>query len=238
MRFAEDDAAEVMPAAPAGSLPAVRARAVLRGTVPVLLVPPRALRRSRRSGRYFEALRREIRLYHEAGFRFADVYVGGGTPTVHPEELLATLALVRSLSPVVTISIETNPNHLEPALLRRYAEAGVTRLSVGVQSFDDGLLTRMERLAKYGSGEQIRRAPRGGAGRVSDAQRGHDLQPAGPDAGNARPRPRLAARARGGPGVVLSAHDRALRAPQDGEDHGPGRSSRSASRCTRGYWAG
>ena len=110
-----------------------------------------------KSGRYFEALRREIRLYHEAGFRFSDVYVGGGTPTVHPEELLSTLALVRSLSPVRTISIETNPNHLDPALLARYAEAGVTRLSVGVQSFDDGLLTRMERLAKYGNGEQIRR---------------------------------------------------------------------------------
>ena len=67
-----------------------------------------------KTARYFEALRREIRLYHEAGFRFSDVYVGGGTPTVNADELLATLELVRDLSPVRTISIETNPNHLEP----------------------------------------------------------------------------------------------------------------------------
>jgi menaquinone C8-methyltransferase len=155
MRFTEDDVAEVMPRAPA-------APCQLYVHVPFceVLCPFCSFHRVRydqsKTGRYFEALRREIRLYHEAGFRFADVYVGGGTPTVNPGELLSTLELVRSLSPVRTISIETNPNHLDPAVLRRYAAAGVTRLSVGVQSFDDGLLARMERLAKYGSGEQIR----------------------------------------------------------------------------------
>jgi len=49
-----------------------------------------------------------------------------------------------------------NPNHLDLDDLRRYRDAGVTRLSVGVQSFDDGLLAGMERLEKYGSGEVIR----------------------------------------------------------------------------------
>jgi coproporphyrinogen III oxidase-like Fe-S oxidoreductase len=56
---------------------------------------------------------------------------------------------------VHSISIETNPNHLQPEALARYRSAGVTRLSVGVQSFDDGLLAHMERLRKYGSGAQI-----------------------------------------------------------------------------------
>jgi len=60
------------------------------------------------------------------------------------------------LSPVKSISIETNPNHLQPQVLQRYRAAGVTRLSVGVQSFDDGLLAGMDRLEKYGSGAQIR----------------------------------------------------------------------------------
>jgi coproporphyrinogen III oxidase-like Fe-S oxidoreductase len=41
-------------------------------------------------------------------------------------------------------------------VLRRYRDAGVTRFSVGVQSFDDGLLAGMERLEKYGSGAAIR----------------------------------------------------------------------------------
>jgi menaquinone C8-methyltransferase len=155
MRFAEDDAAEVMPAAPAGPCQ-------LYVHVPFceVLCPFCSFHRVRynpaRTGRYFEALRREITLYHQAGFRFGDVYVGGGTPTVDADELLATLQLVRSLSPVRTISIETNPNNLQPENLLRYRDAGVTRLSVGVQSFDDGLLAGMERLEKYGSSTVMR----------------------------------------------------------------------------------
>jgi coproporphyrinogen III oxidase-like Fe-S oxidoreductase len=155
MRFAEDEAAEVMPAAPRGPCQ-------LYVHVPFceVLCPFCSFHRVRyneaKTGRYFAALREEIRHYHAAGFRFGDVYVGGGTPTVNPDELLETLAVVRSLSPVRTISIETNPNHLDPAVLSHYADAGVTRLSVGVQSFDDGLLARMERLEKYGSGAVIR----------------------------------------------------------------------------------
>jgi coproporphyrinogen III oxidase-like Fe-S oxidoreductase len=154
MRFAEDDAAEVMPAAPA-------APCQLYVHVPFCetLCPFCSFHRVRvnpaRTGRYFDALRREIGLYHDAGFRFADVYVGGGTPTVDADQLLHTLAWIGTRSPVRSISIETNPNHLEPEMLRRYCAAGVTRLSVGVQSFDDALLARMERLDKYGSGDVI-----------------------------------------------------------------------------------
>jgi coproporphyrinogen III oxidase-like Fe-S oxidoreductase len=111
--------------------------------------------RPERTARYFDALRQEIRTYHAEGFRFGEVYVGGGTPTVDGEQLLRTLALLRELSPVRSISVETNPNHLQPELLRQLAAAGVTRLSVGVQSFDDGLLRGMERLDKYGSAALI-----------------------------------------------------------------------------------
>jgi coproporphyrinogen III oxidase-like Fe-S oxidoreductase len=156
MRFDEDDAAEVMPSPPARPCQ-------LYVHVPFceVLCPFCSFHRVRynesKTARYFDALRREIRLYHEKGFRFRDVYVGGGTPTVNPDELLETLALVRSLSPVRTVSIETNPNHLEPEILRRYRDAGVTRFSVGVQSFDDGLLAAMDRLGKYGSGAEIRK---------------------------------------------------------------------------------
>ncbi|HEY6927866.1 MAG TPA: radical SAM protein, partial [Steroidobacteraceae bacterium] len=105
---------------------------------------------------YFSALRQEIRFYHERGFQFRDVYVGGGTPTIVPGELVETLGLIRSLWPVRTVSVETNPNHLTPAVLEALRSAGVARLSVGVQSFDDGLLRQMERLEKYGSGAAIR----------------------------------------------------------------------------------
>jgi coproporphyrinogen III oxidase-like Fe-S oxidoreductase len=155
MRFTEDDAAEVMPVAPAFPCQ-------LYVHVPFceVLCPFCSFHRVRydeaKSRRYFSALRREIQHYHDAGFRFGDVYVGGGTPTVNPGELIETLELVRRLSPVRTVSIETNPNHLDRSTLAAYRDAGVTRLSVGVQSFDDGLLAGMERREKYGHGELIR----------------------------------------------------------------------------------
>lgn len=155
MRFAEDDAFAVMPEPPA-------APCQLYVHVPFceVLCPFCSFHRVRfnasKSRRYFDALRREIALYHDAGFRFCDVYVGGGTPTVDADELIETLAAVRARSPVRSISVETNPNHLQPELMRRLRDAGVTRLSVGVQSFDDGLLAGMDRLEKYGHAGQIR----------------------------------------------------------------------------------
>ncbi len=112
--------------------------------------------------RYFAALRRELGLYHAAGFAFTGVYFGGGTPTVEPEELLETIALVRARFAVSEISVETNPRDLRPDLLAQLRAGGVTRLSVGVQSFDDTLLREMGRFEKYGGGEEtaerIRRA--------------------------------------------------------------------------------
>ncbi len=112
--------------------------------------------REEKAAPYFEALRAEIRSYHARGFSFTDVYVGGGTPTIAPSELGATLALIRSLWPVRTVSVETNPNHLREPVLAALVAAGVGRLSVGVQSFDDELLRQMQRYGPYGSGAQIR----------------------------------------------------------------------------------
>ncbi len=105
---------------------------------------------------YFETLRREIKLVTSAGYRFAELYVGGGTPTVLPDELIRTLDLIRESHPMQSVSTETNPNDLTEEILGPLRDAGVNRLSVGVQSFDDGLLEEMQRYEKYGSGRQIR----------------------------------------------------------------------------------
>lgn len=104
---------------------------------------------------YFTALRREIVAYRDAGFRFTGVYVGGGTPTVAPDELAETLSLIRESFPVHDISVETNPSDLTDPVVDMLVRAGVNRVSVGVQSFDNDLLREMERYDKYGSGEQI-----------------------------------------------------------------------------------
>ena len=105
--------------------------------------------------RYFAALRKEILLYKEKGYTFHGVYVGGGTPTVLIDELEETLAHVRECFPIREISVETNPNHLTEKNMLVLKRVGVNRLSVGIQSFDNGLLRAMDRYEKYGSGEEI-----------------------------------------------------------------------------------
>jgi len=104
---------------------------------------------------YFKALREEIRIYHRLGYRFSDVYVGGGTPTIMMDELLETLGLLKQLTAPGNISVETNPDRLEPDQLAALADAGVHRVSVGVQTFDDDILKRIDRYDKYGSGARI-----------------------------------------------------------------------------------
>ncbi len=112
--------------------------------------------------RYFQALKKEMLLYRELGYDFHGLYVGGGTPTVLMDELEAALGCARDLFSIGEISLETNPNHLTVDRIDRLKQAGVNRLSVGVQSFDDGLLQAMGRYAKYGSGawiaDQLQRA--------------------------------------------------------------------------------
>jgi len=114
----------------------------------------RVQHRTAQARAYFASLRTEIRLYHAAGHQFTGVYFGGGTPTCEPDELVETIGLVRSLFGVREVSVETNPKDLQLPLLEALRAAGVTRLSVGVQSFDDQLLREMERYTKYGNGAE------------------------------------------------------------------------------------
>ncbi len=104
---------------------------------------------------YFANLRKEMRMLKELGYDFDSVYVGGGTPTILLDELCETLDLARDTFPGIReVSSETNPNHLIPSYIEKL-EGRVQRLSVGVQSFDDGLLRQMDRYDKYGSGQEI-----------------------------------------------------------------------------------
>ncbi|MEA1971113.1 MAG: coproporphyrinogen III oxidase family protein [Thermodesulfobacteriota bacterium] len=111
--------------------------------------------------RYHSALRKEIRLYKDKGYNFTSVYVGGGTPTIMMDELERTLLLAADCFNIREISVETNPNHLTQENVDILKKIGVNRLSVGVQSFDDGLLKAMGRYEKYGSGDMI-------AGRIAE----------------------------------------------------------------------
>lgn len=77
------------------------------------------------------------------------VYIGGGTPThignKQLSRLLYALSLSMHLTPEVECTLEVNPESLTEAMVKDLFALGVTRLSIGVQSFDDDLLRMLER---------------------------------------------------------------------------------------------
>lgn len=78
------------------------------------------------------------------------VFIGGGTPSLlSPEAIGLLLDGVRSritLSSEAEITLEANPGTAESAKFKGFREAGVNRLSIGVQSFDDAKLTALGRI--------------------------------------------------------------------------------------------
>ena len=103
---------------------------------------------------YFKALRQEMRIIHEKGLSFDRVYVGGGTPLIHPEELFKTLELAKKLFNIKEISCESSPSNIDPSILHQ-ASGLIDRLSIGVQTFDDTLLKQMGRYDRYGSSLEL-----------------------------------------------------------------------------------
>ena len=95
---------------------------------------------------YVSALRTEIARAVAAGMPVADtVFVGGGTPTLIPG---ADLAAVISAVPVANdaeITVECNPDDVTVELLRTYRDAGVNRVSLGVQSMSTHVLASLGR---------------------------------------------------------------------------------------------
>ncbi|HMM85859.1 radical SAM family heme chaperone HemW [Azohydromonas sp.] len=84
------------------------------------------------------------------GRRVVSVFLGGGTPSLFgPAAIDRLLAAVRArlpLEPGGEVTLEANPGTFERERFRAYRDAGVTRLSLGVQSFDDALLARIGRV--------------------------------------------------------------------------------------------
>jgi menaquinone C8-methyltransferase len=95
---------------------------------------------------YFVQLRHELDIYIQRGFTFSDFYFGGGTPTILMDELLSFIDYVKQRFPVREISIETTPQEITPEMIIALKNAGIKRLSLGVQSFDDGTLKSMGRV--------------------------------------------------------------------------------------------
>jgi putative oxygen-independent coproporphyrinogen III oxidase len=95
--------------------------------------------------RYLAACERQIREAAPSIPPVTSVFVGGGTPTlVDADRLVAVLRAV-PLAPGAEVTIECNPDDLDEARARTYAQGGVTRLSIGVQSMDTEVLATLGR---------------------------------------------------------------------------------------------
>nr|WP_297357764.1 radical SAM family heme chaperone HemW [uncultured Caldimonas sp.] len=102
--------------------------------------------------RYLEALRADLEasLPLVWGRRIHSIFIGGGTPSLFsPEAIDRLLADVRArlpLEPGCEVTLEANPGTFERDRFRGFREAGVTRLSIGVQSFNDDKLKALGRV--------------------------------------------------------------------------------------------
>ena len=97
-------------------------------------------------GSYVEALLAELELERPLlADRLETVFLGGGTPTFTEPAALARL--LAALPGAEEVTVEANPETVTPELAELLREGGVTRVSLGVQSFRPHLLATLERLA-------------------------------------------------------------------------------------------
>lgn len=141
-----------------------------------------AVRRRIPAREYVDAVCRELASCAPLG-PLETIYLGGGTPSLLPPEALSTLLhyvfhltsspyasglTSSSYAPGVEVTLEANPEDVTAEAVRAWRAAGVTRVSLGVQSFDDRVLSWMHRVH---DAAQARRAVKtlraGGVGNLS-----------------------------------------------------------------------
>ena len=84
------------------------------------------------------------------GRRIESIFIGGGTPSLFSvesiERLFSGLRSLISFAPTIEVTMESNPGSADAANYQGYREAGVNRLSIGIQSFDDKRLAILGRV--------------------------------------------------------------------------------------------
>jgi putative oxygen-independent coproporphyrinogen III oxidase len=103
-------------------------------------------------GEYVDALIADLEssLPRVWGRRLHTIFIGGGTPSLFaPQSIERLVTAIRTrlpFDPDTEITMEANPGTFERERFRGYRAAGVTRLSLGVQSFDDAMLAAIGRV--------------------------------------------------------------------------------------------
>ena len=101
---------------------------------------------------YLDAVERDLMaaLPQVWGREVVSLFIGGGTPSLFSaagiDRLLTLARTLLRVSPVAEITLEANPGTFEAGKFRDFRAAGVNRLSLGIQSFDDAALRRIGRI--------------------------------------------------------------------------------------------
>jgi oxygen-independent coproporphyrinogen-3 oxidase len=111
---------------------------------------------------YIDALLRDLaaEVVLACGRPLTSVFIGGGTPSLFSgaaiRRLLDGIRSLVPLAPQAEVTLEANPGAVEAGRFAEYRDAGVTRLSIGVQSFRSAQLEKLGRV--HGSEEAVRAA--------------------------------------------------------------------------------
>jgi len=96
---------------------------------------------------YVKALKKEIKNWKKDEYKVKTMYIGGGTPSyIDSNDIVEIVKLVGN---VPSITIEVNPGTVTKQKLLDYKNAGINRLSIGLQSTNDKLLKQIGRIHNY-----------------------------------------------------------------------------------------
>ncbi|MCC7515698.1 MAG: radical SAM family heme chaperone HemW, partial [Bacteroidia bacterium] len=102
---------------------------------------------------FLNSLKKEIEYFsklYSADRKFSSIFFGGGTPSLMQPEYLADIITHLKKYFVVDdnagITMETNPGTVDKEKLKRFKEAGINRISIGIQSFDEEELKFLTRI--------------------------------------------------------------------------------------------
>lgn len=100
---------------------------------------------------YVEALIKEMKHNNLSKYSIQTVYIGGGTPSLIDNESISNIMdnVRLFVADNAEITIEINPGTANKEKLKKYKEIGINRLSIGLQSADNELLSEIGRIHKY-----------------------------------------------------------------------------------------
>ncbi len=101
---------------------------------------------------YLKALAKEITNSYQ-GEVLNTIYFGGGTPSILEPSEIENILRIFKFNKDTEITIECNPDDLDYGYLRMLLDIGVNRLSLGCQSFDDGILKQINR--RHNAGQVV-----------------------------------------------------------------------------------